>query len=155
MSRFPFHQKKKGQVRSGRVRSGQVKERKEKRMVKFLQINLGRRRAAHDLARKEIDLENVDVILVSEPNKKLTATSEWMTDKEGDAAMLCVNKDIGVQVCKSGVRYVRCELEKFTIYSCYISPNITLELFKKRLDAIMMDVIIASKVSKQRSNSDR
>lgn len=51
-----------------------------------------------------------------------------------------MNKDIGVQMFKSGVVYVRCELEKFIIYSCYISPNITLELFKKRLDAIMMDV---------------
>ena len=70
-----------------------------------------------------MDLEKVDAILVSEPNKKLTATSEWTTDKEEEATMLCVSNDIGVQKFKSEVGYVRCELEKYNIRKRRVSSS--------------------------------
>jgi ABC-type uncharacterized transport system substrate-binding protein len=53
----------------------------------ILQTNLNRSRAAHDLLEQTVKEENVDVVLVAEPNKKLAEGATWIADKNKDAAI--------------------------------------------------------------------
>lgn len=107
--------------------------------TKILQINLGRARAAHDVAHATAKREKVDIILASEPNKKIIKRC-GLTDEREDAAVILVNKNIRAKGIYRGGGYVRLELENADLYSCYISPNIKIEEFKKTVDDIMNEV---------------
>lgn len=109
--------------------------------MKLLQINLGRARAAHDLVIETALAKEVDIIMASEPNKKIAERGRWLKDQRGDAAILVRNKQIKMKGFKSAQGWVRLDLETISIYSCYISPNINIKEFGKTLDEIMEDVL--------------
>lgn len=100
---------------------------------------MGRARAAHDLALLTAAEEGSDVLLVSEPNKKLS-TRGWITDKKKDAAIYfkCNRFAIKDQFDGEGFTGVNCE--GLDIYSCYISPNIKIAEYEKIIDGIMKSV---------------
>lgn len=79
-----------------------------------------------------------DLILVSEPNKKLVGgSSSWVTDIALDTAVCWRNREMGVDVVerKQGYMYVR--MGGIAIYNVYISPNIPLAEFRDRVEEIM------------------
>ncbi|XP_056647307.1 uncharacterized protein LOC130451974 [Diorhabda sublineata] len=98
-------------------------------MAKFVQINLGRRRPAHDLLKQTIIVNNIDISIVSEPNKILIKDSKWYVDENFDAAIGITNNDIRVLNSGRGNGFVWIEYTELVVFSCYISLNLTLEVF--------------------------
>ncbi|KAG5858211.1 hypothetical protein JTB14_017968, partial [Gonioctena quinquepunctata] len=56
-------------------------------LMNFLQINPGRTKAAHDAANLVISEKKIDLLIVSEPNKKIVSVRNWLTDKKLDVAV--------------------------------------------------------------------
>ncbi|KAK9711620.1 hypothetical protein QE152_g25370 [Popillia japonica] len=78
---------------------------------KILQTNLGRGRAPHDLAYATAKEKRVDMMLVSEPNKKIAKEKEWITDEREDVAVLVLNKKLPVIRTKTGKGFVGISFE--------------------------------------------
>ncbi|KAG5871098.1 hypothetical protein JTB14_035795 [Gonioctena quinquepunctata] len=57
-------------------------------------INLGPTRAAHDAENLVIMEKNIDLLIVSEPNKKIVSNGEWVTDKNLDVAVRRINRKL-------------------------------------------------------------
>lgn len=66
-------------------------------MIKVLQVNTNRSKAALDLLEHMTTEQRVDVILVAEPNKKMVKEKGWLIDKRGDTSIKIVNKTIKVK----------------------------------------------------------
>ncbi|KAG5899116.1 hypothetical protein JTB14_021619 [Gonioctena quinquepunctata] len=113
-------------------------------MPKFLQSNLGRGRAAHDLAYATAIKRDVDILVVGEPNRKITQNTQWIKDKRADVGILFLNKRLEVVEASSAEGYIRVSLKKCHIFCCYISPNICFDEFKRQVDKMMEDVRIHS-----------
>lgn len=69
-------------------------------MFKILQVNLGRARAAHDLMWATAVKEGIDVVVISEPNKRICAQRGWITDMNGDMAVAIMNNRVEVDNLK-------------------------------------------------------
>lgn len=107
--------------------------------MKCLQTNLGRGRVAHNLAYAlalEID---ADLIIISEPNIRISDGAEFIRDKNKVVAVQIINKNIGIEGHTIGKGYISLKFKTFHLYCCYISPNITVEMFENSLDIIMND----------------
>nr|CAI5858364.1 unnamed protein product [Callosobruchus analis] len=79
-------------------------------MIRALQINVDRGRAAMELLHKTAEDNKTNIILVAEPNRKLV--------KKGGA----------------GEGFVWLEMQEVVIYGCYMSPNIGIERYLKFLN---------------------
>ncbi|CAH1385034.1 unnamed protein product, partial [Tenebrio molitor] len=99
----------------------------------ILQTNLNRSRAAHDLLEQTVKEENVDVVLVAEPNKKLAEGATWIADKNKDAAIKIYKQTeetmIKRVVRKDGIIWL--EMKDLRICCGYISPNDKIDRFKE------------------------
>lgn len=104
-----------------------------------MQTNLGRMRIAHDLAYATAVKMRVDILVVGEPNKKLSENVQWIKDKRTDVAIMILNKKIRVAEVDCGEGYIRIDIQKCQLYCCYISPNIRIEDYKATVDIIMQD----------------
>lgn len=78
----------------------------------------------------------VDVVVASEPNKKLIFGSKWFADKDGDVAILLINRQIVVKKIYKGPGMVVLQLEKVAVVGCYISPNITMKVYNLKIDEL-------------------
>ncbi|XP_057666774.1 uncharacterized protein LOC130900280 [Diorhabda carinulata] len=101
---------------------------------RVLQINVGRARLAHDLTHvKAAELE-ADLLVVAEPNKKLTEGCGWVQDKSKDVAVFFRNRDVGVRKIIRESGYIVVELNsEIAIVACYISPNIPVIEYRKKV----------------------
>ncbi|XP_045482738.1 uncharacterized protein LOC123686556 [Harmonia axyridis] len=87
---------------------------------------------------------NVDLMVVSEPNKKICSSGEWITDEEKDIAVKIINKQVKVHKVNKRKNYVHLMLDGVQVYAIYVSPNIPIQIFKNRIDEVMEDVAIQS-----------
>lgn len=101
--------------------------------LKVLQVNLNRSRTAMDLLAVDLAREG-GVALISEPNKKIAANRNYLTDKEGDAAIAFSKTLMPTGPVGSDRGFVWAMVHKITFYSCYISPNTDIDNFKRFLD---------------------
>lgn len=108
--------------------------------IKILQTNLGRERAAHDLAYATAVKEKIDIMVVGEPNKKIASNIKWIQDKRSDVAVLFLNKNLEIIEVNSNEGYLRIKMKDLYIYCCYISPNIEMDNYEKSVDSLMDDV---------------
>ncbi|KAK9887264.1 hypothetical protein WA026_021116 [Henosepilachna vigintioctopunctata] len=92
--------------------------------------------AAHNFTWAEILANGIDIVAFSEPNKKLCVSNNWFTDKNKDVAVITPNRNIRIDSYKAGDGYVRLKLKGFTFLAAYISPNIGLDAFKLKIDAL-------------------
>lgn len=106
--------------------------------LKFLQTNLGRSRAAHDLAHKTMKEENACITLLSEPNKN-KVKHDLIKDSNSDTTIWLSNK-LTIAECFAGRGFSAVRSQGIDIYSCYISPNCTLSEFEIVIDNIMATV---------------
>ena len=91
-------------------------------MTRLLQINLNRSREAQSLLFHTRETCNIDILLVSEPNKSVIKdNADWIVDNQLDAAIKVYNKMIKNFGAGHGFAWV--EFEKLVVFSCYISPN--------------------------------
>jgi len=98
-------------------------------MIKFLQINLSGKSAAQDLALQRAREQEINVIIASEYYSHGPNTNEangWSCDKTSRAAIVDCDfaqiKEIGT--AENGFTWIT--IRDLRIYSCYISPNITI-----------------------------
>lgn len=105
--------------------------------MKFLQINANRSRQAHDVAYSRAISEGFDIIIASEPNKRLCAGSRWLTDENSDVAACLINRNIQVKWVRKRNGVVGIQLQDFAIFGCYISPNVGIERFEAYVDGLI------------------
>lgn len=120
--------------------------------AKVLQINVGRAYAAQDMAYATAKQRKIDILIVSEPNKKRVSGVEWMKDTRGNVAVLCLTKNIGIMEHKAFDGYLTLTMKDYTIICCYISPNIDILEYEQEVDNIMdtannKDVIILGDIN--------
>ena len=69
-------------------------------------------------------------VFCSSPNN-----TSWHSDNRGDAAIYILPRaNIQVNSTEKGNGYIRCVLNDTAVYSCYYSPNVSLETFQADLD---------------------
>lgn len=109
-------------------------------MFKVLQVNLNRSREAHDLMEHTVAEEQTSLCLVTEPNRAVVGNStRWRRDTAVDAAILCATQGSGPALARrqgAGEGFVWVEVEGVVIYSCYFSPNRSLDDFITFLDDV-------------------
>ncbi|KAK9729971.1 Endonuclease-reverse transcriptase [Popillia japonica] len=94
--------------------------------MRILQTNLGRGRAALNLAFATAKQSNIDILIISEPNKNIVRGSEWIKDRQSNVAILFTNKKVEVKKVEHAEGYVYLRINCGAIYCCYISPNISM-----------------------------
>lgn len=107
--------------------------------IKFLQINVGRSKAAHNLLEQNAKQLGIGIILVSEPNNNIVTNGPWLTDKECNAAIKITNSKLRIRRRKKRRGYVWANIGGFRIFSCYISPNVDMHVFKNFLHSLGED----------------
>lgn len=105
-------------------------------MINLLQVNLHRSREAHDLLENTLADLDIGVCLTTEPNWAKVGGTQWQTDSTKDSAVWCDSKKYLVSRRGYGASFSWVEVEGVVIYSCYLSPNRTMEEFHDSLDQI-------------------
>lgn len=98
-------------------------------LLKILQINTDRVRAAHDLMTARVKQLNIDMCLISEPNK--TKTKDW--EGHPDAKVYISKNSTYISGSGAGSGFSWVEFEKIIIVSCYVSPNSDMEYIENTL----------------------
>ncbi|XP_018574610.1 uncharacterized protein LOC108913533 [Anoplophora glabripennis] len=109
-------------------------------MLSFIQINVDRCRAAHDNLAQTTQERQIDIVLVSEPNRALASKSGWYLDSESDACIIVRNRNLKVTSWGKGKGFVWVKIDELFIYACYISPNVRRDIFEKFLQDLEEDV---------------
>lgn len=91
---------------------------------------------SHDLAYKIMGEENIDILIVSEPNQAIVKNTRWVTDKLINIAVWFRNKDAGIIDIKQSESHITINMKDYIICCCYISPNIKLVEYKKIVNDI-------------------
>lgn len=105
-------------------------------MIKIMQVNLGRSRAAHDIMFEEAFAENASLVIVSEPNKIIAKGSKWETDLESDVAVYFPNRNLVVDKTFKGRGFVALEVNTLLLIASYVSPNIDQGAFEEKIDGL-------------------
>lgn len=99
-------------------------------MTNFLQINLNCCKVAQQLLLQTATEKEADVLIICEQNRSLP---HWYTDTDGKAAIALHQNVIPEELGNPGKGYVWVRIGGIRIYSCYVSPNITLTEYKAYL----------------------
>lgn len=83
-------------------------------------MNLGRARLAHDLAWADAIKENVDIVVISEPNRSICRKRGWTMDLEGNVAFGVVNRKTQIVNIESEMNYIHVTLPEVHIFMIYI-----------------------------------
>lgn len=104
--------------------------------LKFIQVNLGRGSRAQDLLLHTAKDRGADILLLTEPYRKLDSEN-WFQDDSGRAAIVVCNPARKVGKTKSTSNgFVWIEVGNVRIYSCYFSPNDDFWKFEEELEAL-------------------
>ncbi|XP_075217856.1 uncharacterized protein LOC142322664 [Lycorma delicatula] len=112
-------------------------------MYKTLFANVNRSHLAHDLIARVVAEKEIDLLAVAEPNRYGAAKSSWITDTEGDVAIMVTSSSIHWRLRFRVRGVVALENESIMIVGVYVSPNIDLAEFTHFID-ILQSVIINS-----------
>ncbi|KAH0818270.1 hypothetical protein GEV33_004521 [Tenebrio molitor] len=107
-------------------------ETSESRSMRFLQLNANRSRAVHWLVDQLTRERGTSVLLMSEPNIRQVRTPGWLVDDSEDAAIML--RGTSMRKWGKGRGFVWAQVTSYTVFSCYISPNITTGEFERHLD---------------------
>lgn len=130
-------------MKARRVRRGQIRKLADKMAgkIKLLQVNVGRSRAATDLALATAQEKEADVLVLIEPNVRKVQGSPWLQDRRCDVAINLLNRNFCQPVCIREDGFVTLKFAEFTLVGCYISPNVSEEEYDRRVYEIMDCVI--------------
>ena len=106
-----------------------------------MQINVDRKIITTDIILDRAKRHRMDIILMGEPNKKTARRNGWFTEEQTDAAIIIINKDLAVHDSGGGIGYVWAELDNIVAYSCYCSPNISMDRYVQHIDSLGADLI--------------
>lgn len=93
-----------------------------------------------DLADAMANKLNAQYLLVSEPNKTAVKKGRWTQDNRLDAAICHVGQGPGITKCGYGDGFVWVEIQDLVVYSCYISPNTTLDAYESFINSLTIDL---------------
>lgn len=103
-------------------------------MIKVLQVNLHRSRVADDLLAQIVQEKDIDVLMISEQYKN---GNNWYTDKTNTAAIWVANKKkIHVEKHGADKGFVWVKCSRFTIISCYLTPNQTAQEYREIIERL-------------------
>lgn len=105
-------------------------------MIKFLQVNLHTVPEAVDYLERNGDTWNIDVFLVSEPNRKKMEGRGWLCDDGGMAALKLRDTALVPTASGRGHGFVWISWRKLLIVSCYVSPATTPKEYEEFLSGI-------------------
>lgn len=103
-------------------------------MLSILQLNVNRSKVAQSLLYANAIKAKADCLVVSEPNRIYTAGGNWKSDVECDAAIQILNTKKAISQWGSGHGFVWIEVTDLRIFSCYFSPNKSVEEITQALD---------------------
>lgn len=106
--------------------------------MKVVQINLNHCETAHDLLLQMVREKKVDVVIVSEPYKKLH-NNVWITDISQKAAIWTCGSLPFEETNTQFNGFVRAKIKGIYFYSCYAPPSWTQYEFQKMLDELAAD----------------
>lgn len=109
-------------------------------MSRILQTNLGRAKLAHDIACADAIKNNVDIVVISEPNRSICRKRGWVMDQGANVAFGVVNKRTQLGNIEVRTNYIRVTLPEAHVFMTYISPNIPIHEFRTRVDEILEDI---------------
>ena len=105
-----------------------------------MQNNVDRSKITQDIVLQTAARENVDMVILNEPNKRVAQTQGWHVDSRIDVAIIIRNRNIAVDSRGRGNGFAWIETESFVLYSCYCSPNIDAQAFQQFLNELDLDV---------------
>lgn len=91
-------------------------------------------RDSHDLAESEASKREVDILIISEPNKTLATQKQWLVDEETNVALVVRNSFLPTGKRGRGRGFAWVETGAYRVYSCYISPNVDTGVFEAYLE---------------------
>ena len=101
--------------------------------MKFLQLNLGRRKEAQNLLMQTARERRAVVLLISEQHKWFE-NSAWYQDASRMAGILVCNPDLSIaDFLEADAEIVWVGVTKVRVYSCYFSPNDPFEIFETQI----------------------
>lgn len=104
--------------------------------INILQINLNRSRCADDILTQAVHEERSDIVLVSEPYRNRSDV-HWFADTTNSAAIWISNsRNIPLKSNGTGDCFSWISTTKFSIFSCYFSPNIPIQEFRQKLETL-------------------
>ncbi|XP_078051412.1 uncharacterized protein LOC144477557 [Augochlora pura] len=109
--------------------------------LSIIQINLHRCKLAQDLLTQYVLENNIHIAIISEPYRPPT---HWFVDEKGDAAIwvtppaLKTQNNIKSLFKDKGL--VAIQFNKLEIFSCYISPNISIQNFEEILNNLEKEI---------------
>nr|CAI5853258.1 unnamed protein product [Callosobruchus analis] len=95
------------------------------------------------MAHAQLKEGNIDLLLVSEPNRKICSQTDWYTDLNLDVAAYVRNRTVGINSVEKKNGYLSISLGKIKIYCCYCSPNSSLDQFSEYMETLWDDVATA------------
>lgn len=102
--------------------------------MKILQINTNRSRQAHDMALATTINQNVDILIVTEPNVKAVRDKmDWICDEDYATSIKILTNNIAVrnQGYGKGLSYIA--TTQLALYNCYTSGNREIEDLEETL----------------------
>ena len=110
-------------------------------MIRILQANLHRSKTADNLLHQLTSEYNTDIVIISEQykNKDIPA---WSSDPTGTSA-IWIRQPKGFQSKNHGSRpgLVWMNYGDVTIFSCYLTPNESIQDFRKKIDTLEDELI--------------
>jgi len=102
--------------------------------INILQINLNRSRCADDILTQTVHDENLDIVIVSEQYRNRN-DGHWFTNTT-DSAAIWISNSRAMPVSSHGARdcFSWVSTAKFSIFSCYFSPNVPIYEYKQQLE---------------------
>lgn len=113
--------------------------------MKIVQINLNHCEAAHDLLQQTIKEKGIDIVLVSEPYKKLNEDI-WITDISQKTAIWTCGSMAFQETNVHHTGFVTAKINGIDFYSCYAPPSWTHTEYQGMLDELVNDAETKTKV---------
>ena len=104
--------------------------------LKVLQYNCNRSRTALDALCAYAVRARADVLLLSEPNKRLGADGVYVMDCRKDTAARVFNQHVAVEARGQGVGHSWVQVNGVLLVSTYVSPNVTRPAYEEFLQAV-------------------
>lgn len=86
--------------------------------TKFIQANVNRSRASHDMLFDVSRRLGADVLIVSEQNTSFNKNPDWLVDDTGSAAIF--TGKLQAEKSGRGRGFVHAEINGFLVISCYV-----------------------------------
>ncbi|XP_075225745.1 uncharacterized protein LOC142326898 [Lycorma delicatula] len=105
-------------------------------MLKVLLANTNRSSLPLDLINELAIEQNIDIIIITEPNIYEAARTGWMADTVGDVVIKNMSGRLALSFKTRTEGFVVAETDSTIIAGAYVSPNISIGDYEKYLDSI-------------------